>query len=132
MTSPVWLFKETILAVHDEQLAEHGGSSGIRDEGLLDSALARATNIATYNDKADMAALAAAYTYGIVKNHPFVDGNKRSGLVAGELFLRLNAHDLLASNADCVLTILKLAAGEMDEDALAQWFRDNIKPSSQG
>jgi death-on-curing protein len=122
---PIWISKAVILAVHDEQLAEHGGGEGVRDEGLLDSALARPPNRSTYDQKADLAALAAAYAFGIARNHPFIDGNKRTAYVAMELFLSLNGLELTASDHDAVLTMIKLAAGEIGEDELAIWIRAN-------
>ena len=118
----IWLRADVLRAVHDEQLAEHGGAPGTRDEGLFESALARAQNLAAYGDP-DVAALAAAYGHGIARNHPFIDGNKRTAWVATELFLSLNGFDLQAADADCVLTMLGVAAGEIDEDGFAQWLR---------
>lgn len=117
-----WIDRGVILAVHDEQLAEHGGAAGIRDLTLLDSALARPQHLAAYGGP-DIAALAAAYGFGLAKNHPFVDGNKRTAFVAAELCLALNGSDLLASDVDCVLTMLAFAAGELDEAAFAEWIR---------
>ena len=122
MTGWVWPDREVIIAVHEIQLAEHGGLAGVRDVGLLDSALSRAPNLAAYGD-ADAAALAAAYGYGLSRNHPFIDGNKRTGFVAAELFLNLNGFELDATDADCVITMLSLAAGEVSEDAFAGWLR---------
>jgi death on curing protein len=121
----VWLDRATILAVHDEQLAEHGGPSGIRDEHMLDSALARAQQAAAYGEP-DTAALAATYAFGIARNHPFADGNKRTAFVAMVLFLALNGKKLTAPHTDCVLTILRLAEGSLDEAALAAWIRQHI------
>ncbi|MFO1336843.1 MAG: type II toxin-antitoxin system death-on-curing family toxin [Burkholderiaceae bacterium] len=118
----VWLDERVLAAVHDEQLAEHGGATGVRDEGLFESALSRARNLAAYGGP-DVADLAAAYGFGIARNHPFVDGNKRTAFVAVELFLALNGHDLAADDADCVLTMLAVAAGEMDEAGFAAWIR---------
>ncbi|MFL9709583.1 type II toxin-antitoxin system death-on-curing family toxin [Methylobacillus sp. Pita1] len=118
----VWIPLPIILAVHDEQLAEHGGLRGIRDQGLLESALARPEHLATYGTP-DCAALAAAYGYGIARNHPFADGNKRSAFVATLLFLRLNGFDLTATDTDKVLTMLDVAAGNLREDAFADWIR---------
>jgi death-on-curing protein len=115
-----------ILAVHDEQLAEHGGAPGLRDGGLLDSALARPQHLLNYDDP-DVSELTAAYGWGIARNHPFVDGNKRTALVAAELFLVLNGYELLADNADCVVTMLSVAAGEMAEDDFAAWIRGHIQ-----
>jgi death-on-curing protein len=125
VTDPEWLSKEVILAIHDEQLAEHGGGTGVRDEGLLDSALARPQNRFAYDETADLPTLAAAYAFGLARNHPFIDGNKRTAFVAAEMFLDLNGMILTASDADCVLTMLRLAAGEIEEDAFAAWLRAN-------
>jgi death-on-curing protein len=125
VTEPEWLSKAIILAVHDEQLAEHGGGTGVRDDGLLDSALARPQNRLAYDAAADLATLAAAYAFGIARNHPFIDGNKRTAFVAAELFLNLNGMTLSASDEACVLTMLRLAAGEIEEDAFAAWLRAN-------
>ena len=125
MTAWVWLDRAVIIAAHAEQLAEHGGGAGTRDGGLLDSALAPAENLAAYA-RPDVADLAAAYGFGIAKNHPFVDGNKRTAFVAVELFLMLNGYSLSASDAECVLTMLDLAAGEIDEAAFATWLRNNL------
>lgn len=111
-----------ILAIHDMQLAEHGGGSGVRDDKLLASALARPVNLASYGTP-DAPALAAAYGYGISRNQAFIDGNKRTGFVAAELFLRLNGYQLVADDADCVLTMLAFAAGDLSEDAFAGWLR---------
>ena len=122
----VWIRRRVIIAAHGEQLAEHGGAGGIRDAGLLESALARAQNLAGYGDP-DVAALAAAYGFGIARNHPFVDGNKRAALIATELFLALNGHELVAGDADCVLTVLALAAGELDEAEFAGWLRAHLE-----
>ncbi len=122
MTGWVWPDREVIIAVHEMQLAEHGGLAGVRDVGLLDLALSRAPNLAAYGE-ADAAALAAAYGYGLSRNHPFIDGNKRTGFVAAELFLNLNGFELDATDADCVITMLSLAAGEVSEDAFAGWLR---------
>ena len=120
-----WVSEEAILAVHDEQLAQHGGGSGIRDRGLLQSALARPQNLVAYGDP-DAADLAAAYAYGIARNHPFVDGNKRTAAVAGLLFLWLNGTETRIGEADLVVTMLALAAGELGEDELAAWLRERI------
>jgi death-on-curing protein len=123
MTTPIWLRRDTILAIHEEQLAEHGGLGGIRDIGMLDSALARAEQLFAYGDSPDIAALAAAYGFGIARNHPFADGNKRTAFVAIELFLALNDYGLRATDDNCILTILALAAGELTEEELAAWIR---------
>ncbi len=121
----VWLDRTAVLAVHDEQLAEHGGPSGVRDYNMLESALARAQNLAAYGE-ADVASLAAAYGFGIARNHPFVDGNKRTAFVAMVLFLALNKTSLTASHEDCVLTTIKLASGEFSETELADWIRRHL------
>lgn len=123
----VWLRKDIVLAIHDAQISEHGGISGIRDIGLLESAMARPENLAAYGDP-DVSALAAAYAYGIARNHPFGDGNKRTAFVAAELFLDLNGFELTADDADCVMTILRLAAGEIAEEELARWIRAHVQP----
>jgi death-on-curing protein len=122
MNAWLWIERTVILAIHDMQLAEHGGGSGVRDNNLLESALARPINLAAYGDP-DAPALAAAYGYGISRNRAFIDGNKRTGFVAAELFLRLNGHQLIADDADCVLTMLAAASGELSEDAFAAWLR---------
>lgn len=123
MNTPwIWLDLAVLRAAHEEQLLEHGGAAGIRDEGLLESAAARPRHLSAYGSP-DIADLAAAYGYGIAKNHPLIDGNKRTALVAIETFLWLNGMELNATDADCVMTILSLAAGEMEEDALANWIR---------
>jgi death on curing protein len=122
MTEWIWIDPTVVLAVHEEQLAEHGGSPGVRDMGLLESALARAMNLAAYRDP-DITELAAAYGFGISRNHPFVDGNKRTAFVAVELFLRLNGYRLSADDSACVLTMLAVAAGEMNEASFADWLR---------
>ncbi len=117
-----WISKQALLLLHDESLAEHGGASGIRDEGLLESALARPENLAAYGDP-DTAALAAAYCYGLAKNHPFIDGNKRAAFLAAGLFLALNGQRLVVSQAEATVTVLALAASEITEDAFAEWIR---------
>ena len=121
----VWIATKVALAAHAEQLAEHGGGEGVRDAGLLDSAMARPRNLADYGGP-DAAALAAAYAFGIARNHPFVDGNKRTAAVVGETFLVLNGQALEATDAELVVAILALAAGELTEDELADWFRAHI------
>ncbi len=118
----IWLDADVLRAVHEEQLAEHGGASGPRDVGLFESALARAENLAAYGEP-DAADLAAAYGFGIARNHPFIDGNKRTAFVAVELFLDLNGFELTAGDSDCVLTMLAVAAGQMDETTFARWLR---------
>ena len=123
----VWLDPEVVRAAHEEQLAEHGGPPGVRDANLLVSALARPQQLANYGSP-DAADLAAAYAYGIARNHPFTDGNKRTAFVALELFLLLNGFELTAPDVDCVLTVLDLAAGKLDEPTLADWIRRHLQP----
>ena len=122
----IWIDPSVTLAVHDEQIAEHGGSAGLRDRGSLESALARPLNLAAYG-KPDHADLAACYGVGIAKNHPFVDGNKRTAFVAVELFLALNGWQFSASDTDAVLAMLAVAAGKLDETGFAEWIRRYAK-----
>lgn len=122
----VWLSRQLILAIHDEQLAEHGGAIGVRDDGLLDSALARPLNRAGYGEP-DVAELAAVYAVAIARNHPFLDGNKRTAYVALETFLGLNGCTFPVSDADAVLTTLAMAAGEMDDEEFIAWVRANTR-----
>ncbi len=131
MTVRVWIPENVVLAIHEEQITEHGGASGIRDQGLLESALARPQNRAAYED-ADLCTLAADYAYGVMKNHPFVDGNKRTGYVLCELFLALNGLELTAADEDCLLRSLDLAAGDMDEVDFADWLRANVQDVEAG
>ena len=121
-----WINKQALLLLHDESLAEHGGAAGLRDEGLLDSALARPLNLNAYGTP-DFADLAASYAIGLAKNHAFVDGNKRAALLAAGLFLHLNGYRLSVSQADATLTMLAVAAGEMDEAGFAAWLRRNCR-----
>ena len=123
----VWIDHALIHAVHDEQLAEHGGGAGVRDANLLDSALARPEQLASYG-MPDAADLAASCAHGISRNHPFVDGNKRTAFVAMELFLALNGFDLVATDLECVTTMLSVAAGDIEEAAFADWIRAHIRP----
>jgi death on curing protein len=123
----IWVAGEAVLAIHEAQLAEHGGIAGIRDEGLLSSALARPLNLDAYGDKPDAASLAAAYAFGIARNHPFLDGNKRTAFVVMELFLNLNGCILNADDAACISTMVALAAGNLGEKALSDWLRDHIE-----
>jgi death-on-curing protein len=118
----VWLSGQLVLAIHDEQLAEHGGSTGLRDAGLLDSALARPLNRAGYAEP-DMAELAAVYALGIAQNHPFIDGNKRTAFVALELFLRLNFCLFTVADPEAVVMMLAMAAGELPDDEFTAWVR---------
>ena len=117
-----WVDKRALLLLHGESLAEHGGGEGVRDEGLLDSALARPLNLLAY-EKPDFAQLAASYGFGLAKNHAFVDGNKRAAFLAVGLFLYLNGYRLQTSQADATLTVLALAAGEITEEQFAAWIR---------
>jgi death-on-curing protein len=125
-----WIERPVVWAIHDAQLREHGGSPGLRDEGLLDSALARPVNLAAYGNPG-VEDCAAAYGFGIARNHPFIDGNKRTAFVCIELFLALNGYDLMADDVDCVRTMLALAAGELDEAELAEWIRANQRPQNR-
>jgi death on curing protein len=127
MTEWIWLDPDALLSAHDEQLAEHGGASGMRDSGMFESALARPKNLAAYGEP-DAAALAAAYAFGLAKNHPFVDGNKRIALVALESFLALNGFSLNADDGQAVMVILSIASSAFSEDELAGWIRKNIAP----
>ncbi len=123
-----WIAPAAALAAHREQLVQHGGSDGIRDIGLLEGAMARPLNLAAY-DEPDAAALAASYAFGIARNHPFVDGNKRTAAVVSETFLDLNGFRLTATDAEIVVAFLALAAAELSEEELADWFRQRIVPA---
>ena len=125
MTEWKWIDKAILLAVHDRQIAEHGGGQGIRDEGLLESAINRPVNLAGYGQPA-AADLAAAYAFGIARNHPFVDGNKRTAWVAARLFLMVNAVEIAFDKAEATVMMQQLAAGDLSEDEVARWFRDHI------
>lgn len=119
----IWVTIDVAMAAHAEQLAEHGGGEGVRDASLLESAMARPQNLVAYGQP-DACALAAAYAYGIARNHPFVDGNKRTAAVVSETFLMLNGYELTASDAELVVAFVDLAAGELSEDELEAWFRE--------
>ncbi|OYY50503.1 MAG: death-on-curing protein [Methylophilaceae bacterium 17-44-8] len=123
-----WVDKKLLVTLHDESLAMHGGSSGIRDQALLDSALSQAPNLAHYG-KPDYADLAAAYGVGLAKNHAFVDGNKRVAFLSVGLFLVLNGYRLTATQVDATLTVISVAAGEISEVEFADWIRAHSKPS---
>ena len=128
MTKLIWINLRVVQAFHDRQINEHGGLPGLRDEGLLFSALSRPENAYHYSDpKPDVAELAAAYGFGLAKNHPFNDANKRTALIAMRLFLKLNGYDLAASAEDKYKTIISVAASDISEDELAQWIRKNLK-----
>lgn len=128
MAEIVWLLEETVRAVHSRQISEHGGQPGIRDEGLLLSALAHPQNLAAYGPlPPDLAALTASYAFGIARNHPFIDGNKRVTLVAARTFLLINGANLEATQEEKYVTFLRLAEGGLSEDELAEWIRARIK-----
>jgi death on curing protein len=124
MSEPVWIENELVLAIHDRQLVEHGGAEGLRDEALLQSALGRPLNHFAY-ESSDAVELAAKYTAGIVQNHPFVDGNNRTGFVLGVLFLELNGYRFTASEEAAAQAVLELAAGAMDEGGFCEFLRAN-------
>jgi len=126
MSKPIWIEAELVLAIHDQLLVEHGGAAGLRDEALLHSALGRPKNHLTY-ESADVVELAVKYTAGIVQNHSFVDGNKRTSFVVGVLFLELNGYRFTASEEGAARAILELAAGSMDEKAFCTFLRANSK-----
>lgn len=129
MDEPIWIRQDVVLVIHQRQLAEHGGGSGVRDTGTLESALARPQNLfACSQGKPDLAALAASYAFGIVKNHPFVDGNKRTGYVVCRTFPLLNGCDMVASQEEKYITFLSLAEGRLDEQSLAMWIRSRLTP----
>jgi death-on-curing protein len=122
-----WVDRKLLVLLHDESLAMHGGASGIRDEGLLESAVARAANLAS-DGEPDLADLAACYAFGLAKNHPFVDGNKRAAFLSVGLFLGLNGYRLTASQAEATVAVFGLAAGDIDEPTFAGWLRERVAP----
>jgi len=126
MSEPIWIEGDLVFAIHDRQLVEHGGADGVRDESLLRSALGRPLNPFAYGSP-DIMELAAKYTAGIVQNHPFVDGNKRTGFVVGVLFLELNGYRFTASEEAAAQAVLELAAGTIDEDGFCQFIRANAE-----
>ena len=126
MTEPIWLSPELVIAIHDEQLAEFGGAAGLRDAGALESALARPLNRYHYGNT-DLASLAAAYGFGLSRNHAFVDGNKRTAFLAIVTFLGLNEVDFVVAEPEAVVMMLALAAGEVDEAGLTQWIADKLR-----
>ncbi|MGD9981788.1 MAG: type II toxin-antitoxin system death-on-curing family toxin [Hyphomonadaceae bacterium] len=129
MKRPIWVERATVLIGQAESLAAHGGAGGIRDLGLLDSALARPLNLHAYDPDADAAALAAAYAFGIIRNHhPFVDGNKRTAFLTAALFLEANGFRFVASEADVIVRTFALAASEIGEAEFAAWLRENVQP----
>ena len=125
--SPTWVDERDVLAVQDRLLAQHGGAPGLRDRGLLESALARPRQHHTYAENVDVIELAALYTIAIVQNHPFVDGNKRAGFVAGILFLELNGFDFRATEEEVIRAVFALAAGDLDEAGYTAWLRSTVK-----
>lgn len=128
MTAPRWLGKAALLHLHRESLRQFGGAGGLRDEGLLDSPLARPLNRHAYENETDLCRLAASHAHGIAKNHPFVDGNKRAAFAAAGVFLMLNGLELTADPAMATVAVLELAAGEMSEEAFADWLRAFTAP----
>lgn len=128
MKEPRWVSKRGLLLLHGEGLAEHGGLAGMRDDGMLDSALGRPINQYTYGGVSDLSQLAAAYAFGIARNHPFVDGNKRAALIAAGVFLQLNGMRLVADRIEAYHITLALAAGDIDEEQFADWLRKNTQP----
>jgi death-on-curing protein len=130
MKEPEWIDRRVLVLLHQESLAEHGGRAGILDEGLLQSALARPRQLWSYEAKSELARLAASYAAGLVRNYPFVDGNKRAAFLAVGLFLSLNGFQLVADQVDAARTVFTLAAGEMDEQEFAAWIRTRMKRRS--
>ncbi len=128
MDEPCWVSKRAVLALHSEQLAEHGGADGMRDESLLDSALAKPENVFAYADAPDIFRLAASYAFGIARNRTFVEGNKRTALVVPVLFLNRNGWDIAATKEDVYLTYLHLAEGSLNQDELTAWFTRHAVP----
>ena len=124
--APAWIDKQALLLLHNESLAQFGGAGGLRDEGLLESALARPVNKHSYEGCRDLAVLAAAYAFGLARNHPFVDGNKRAAFLAVGVFLAINGHRLTATPIDAIEAILALASGSLDEAQFADWIRENL------
>lgn len=130
MIEPAWVALEAVLLLHEESIAEHGGLAGVRDLGLLESALARPQNLFAYEGVSDIARLAAAYAAGIARNHPFADGNKRAAFLALGLFVAINGWRLVADKAEATIVMLDLAAGELEEEALAEWIRARLERRS--
>lgn len=125
-TEPKWLGVGAVLVMHEEQLAEHGGAAGVRDLGLLESALARPQNAWSYGES-DLVALGALYAAGVMRNHPFIDGNKRTGFLAAYAFLYVNGLEIVADEAEVIVQCLSLAASEIDEAEFAAWLRENVR-----
>lgn len=126
MKAPVWIDRRALLLLHGETLAEHGGTPGLRDEGALEASLARPRRLHTYEPASDLARLAAAYAFGIVRNHPFNDGNKRGGFLCLGLFLARNGHEIDADPVEAIAIIMRLAEGKLTESELAAWIRANL------
>jgi death-on-curing protein len=126
MKEPLWIDERDAQALHDRLLALHGGASGLRDRGLLSSALARPKQLLAYDNSADIIDMAAAYTVGIVKNHPYIDGNKRTGFVVGILFLELNGYRFNATEEEAAQAVMELAAGKLDEKGYGSFLRGNV------
>ena len=129
MKQPVWLGRTLIEAIHMDQIREHGGRPGLRDAGILDSALARPRKVWEYTDDADLATLAAEYGFGIARNHPFIDGNKRVGLAAPNVFLILNGFEIEADEPDVVNKVVRLADGHLTRPKFAEWIRHHMIPT---
>jgi death-on-curing protein len=127
VTQPLWIDSRDALALHDRLLALDGGAPGVRDEGLLKSALARPQQLQAFGENPDTIELATAYIAGIVRNHPFIDGNKRTGFIVGVLFVEMNEYRLTASEEDATQAVLGLAAGTLEDAAFAAWLRANVK-----
>lgn len=130
--APAWIDKRALLLLHQESLAQFGGAAGLRDEALLDSALARPVNKYSYDGCKDLAVLAAAYGFGLARNHPFVDGNKRAAFLAVGVFLAINGYRLTAKPVEAIEAILSLAAGSMEEARFAEWIKTHPRPAAQG
>lgn len=130
--APAWVDKRALLLLHKESLAQFGGAGGLRNEGLLDSALDRPVNKYAYEGCKDLAVLAAAYGFGLARNHPFVDGNKRAAFLAVGVFLAMNGHRLKAKPVDAIEAILALASGSMDEAQFAEWIKRNLRVADEG
>jgi death-on-curing protein len=131
VAEPIWIREDVVFAIHRRQVIEHGGVQGVRDKNLLLSALARPRNLLAYSDqKPDIAALAASYAFGIARNHPFIDGNKRVALVVCRTFLKVNGCELVASQEEKYVTFLRLAEGRLSEEELAEWLRERLKPTN--
>jgi death on curing protein len=128
---PKWISKKALLLLHEVSIAEFGGARGLRDEGLLDSALARPQNALSYKPESTIADLAACYAYGLAKNHPFVDGNKRAAFLSLGLFLAINGYRLRADQVDAIQTMLAVASGSLDEQRLSAWVERNVLTAAQ-